>query len=80
MNKKRLKKKSKKPAELTLRQKRIIRTKEKVLLKKELAAHGIDIESLKRQKKINNTKTTSTTSTTSKGGCGGCSRKKKRKG
>jgi hypothetical protein len=71
MNKKRLKKTKKKP-ELTLRQKRIIRTKEKMLLKKELAAHGVEVNSKNKKKKI--------TKTASKGGCGGCRRKKKRKG
>ena len=71
MKKKRLKKKTK--AKLTLRQKRIIRTKEKRLLKKELAAHGVKVSSKKKTKK-------KITKTASKGGCGGCRRKKKSKG
>jgi hypothetical protein len=68
MNKKRLKKKPKEP-ELTLRQKRIIRTKEKLLIKKELSVKNARNES---------TKTKKPTKTASKGGCGGCRRKKKK--
>jgi len=73
MNKKRLKKKTK--TELTLRQKRIIRTKAKRLLKIEEAVKkaraGLPKQSIEIKKP---------TKTASKGGCGGCRRKKKRKG
>jgi len=75
MNKKRLKKIrslrdiSKKDLEqMTLREKRIIRTKEKMLLKKELLQHGVRVTG-----KIETSKTTTPKKS---GGCGGCRRKK----
>ena len=67
MNKKRLKKKTEK--ELTLRQKRIIRTKEKMLLKKLNVRKLSEVTS-------KSTKTTTKKTASKKGGCGGCRRKR----
>jgi len=75
MNKKRLKKISKKtvadPNKMTLREKRIIRTKEKMLLQK-----AADIRA-KRQGTKSSPKSASTKPEAKSGGCGGCRRKNK---
>jgi len=74
VKKKRLKTKSKsKPKEMTLRQKRIIRTKEKVLLKKE-----INNRAKKKRVITASTKKTEKPTGEHRVGCGGCRRKKRK--